>query len=169
MVKRSAGILLYRVLDSGNVDAGGVEVLIVHPGGPLWGRRDAGAWSLPKGEYLEDEEPLVAAVREFSEETGGAVDPAKAVGLGSVTQKNGKIVTAWAVEGEFDVTALVSNHFEIEWPPGSGAVRSFPEIDRALWSTPEVAREKLNPAQVAFVERLLRYVSDGVAATDDVR
>ncbi|MGW0658103.1 NUDIX domain-containing protein [Streptodolium elevatio] len=174
MVKKSAGIMLYRVLDSGGEgDANGnsiVEVLIVHPGGPFWARKDAGAWSIPKGEYLDDEQPQAAAVREFEEETGAVVDPGKAVDLGSVTQRNGKIVTAWAVEDDFDVTTLVSNHFEMVWPPGSGTVSSFPEIDRALWCTPEVAREKLNPAQVAFVERLLEHLADDRRdADDDVR
>ncbi|WP_436777009.1 NUDIX domain-containing protein [Yinghuangia sp. YIM S09857] len=176
VVKKSAGILLYRVTaDSGSgpgsradsgADSGadfgadfGVEVLIVHPGGPFWARKDAGAWSIPKGEYLADEAPLAAAVREFQEETGAVVDPAQAVELGSVTQRNGKLVTAWAVEDDFDVTTLVSNHFEMEWPYGSGVTRSFPEIDRALWCTPPVAREKLNPAQTEFVDRLLALLT----------
>lgn len=148
MTKRSAGILLYRVAD------GGVEVLLVHPGGPFWARKDAGVWSIPKGEYLADEEPLVAAVREFAEETGAVVDPADAVALGSVTQKSGKVVTAWAVEGEFDVTKLVSNFVTSKWG-ASGGASLFPEVDRAEWFTPEVARGKLVSAQTEFVDRLL--------------
>jgi predicted NUDIX family NTP pyrophosphohydrolase len=149
MSKRSAGILLYRVAD------GAVEVLLVHPGGPFWARKDAGAWSIPKGEYADDEDPLAAALREFREETGTAVDAHAAISLGTVTQRGGKVVSAWAVEGDFEVTGLVSNLVELEWPRGSGAVRRFPEVDRAAWFPPDRAREKILAAQAEFVDRLL--------------
>jgi predicted NUDIX family NTP pyrophosphohydrolase len=146
--RRSAGILLYRL--SGDAP----EVLLVHPGGPFWARKDAGVWSIPKGEFNETEEPLACALREFEEETGTALDPAEPVELGTVTQKSGKRVIAWAAEGDLDADAVRSNTFTMEWPPRSGSVRSFPEIDRAGWFSLDVAREKLNPAQVAFVDRL---------------
>ena len=146
--RRSAGILLYRL--SGDAP----EVLLVHPGGPFWARKDAGVWSIPKGEYDETEEPLACALREFEEETGTALDPADPVELGTVTQKSGKRVIAWAAEGDLDADAVRSNTFSMEWPPRSGSLRSFPEIDRAGWFSLDVAREKLNPAQVAFVDRL---------------
>ncbi|MGA4538391.1 NUDIX domain-containing protein [Uniformispora flossi] len=152
MPKQSAGILLHRMRD------GVVEVLLVHPGGPFWARRDAGAWSIPKGEYTGGEAPLDAAVREFREETGAEVDPALAVPLGSVTQRGGKVVTAWAVAGDFDVAELVSNLVEVEWPRGSGAVRSFPEVDRAEWCGPDEARRKLLAAQAEFVDRLMEIL-----------
>ncbi|RRO18040.1 NUDIX domain-containing protein [Saccharopolyspora rhizosphaerae] len=150
MSKRSAGILLYR--------AEGPRVLIVHPGGPFFTNKDAGAWSLPKGEHDPDEDPRAAALREFAEETGTSLDGRDLLPLGEVRQRNGKVVTAWAVEGDFDVDSLHSNTFEIEWPPRSGRRTSFPEVDRALWCDPDTAREKLNPAQVAFVDRLLEQL-----------
>ncbi|NUU24986.1 MAG: NUDIX domain-containing protein [Streptomycetaceae bacterium] len=154
MTKRSAGILLYRVTD------GGVEVLLVHPGGPFWARKDAGAWSIPKGEYADGDDPLAAALREFHEETGAAVDARDAVPLDTVTQRGGKTVTAWAVEGDFDVTGLTSNDFELEWPRGSGVMRRFPEVDRAEWFAPDAAREKLLAAQTAFLDRLLAVLDE---------
>jgi predicted NUDIX family NTP pyrophosphohydrolase len=150
--KRSAGILLFKV------DDGAPQVLLVHPGGPFWKKKDAGAWSIPKGEYEDDEQARVAAVREFGEETGLALAERELVELGDVRQKNGKVVTAWAVEGDFDVTALRSNDFEIEWPPRSGRRQRFPEVDRAQWCDPDTAREKLIPAQAAFVDRLLELL-----------
>ena len=148
MPRRSAGILLYRL--SGDEP----EVLIVHPGGPFWARKDAGAWSIPKGEYDDTEEPLACALREFEEETGTAIDPREPIELGSVTQKSGKNVSAWAAEGDLDADAIKSNTFRTQWPPDSGRWATFPEVDRAGWFSFDVAREKLNPAQTAFVDRL---------------
>jgi predicted NUDIX family NTP pyrophosphohydrolase len=129
------------------------EVLLVHPGGPFWARRDAGAWSIPKGEYADGEPAEVAARREFEEELG-TPPPSSLTDLGTVRQKNGKEVRAFLGEGDLDVEAVVSNTFEMEWPPRSGQTASFPEIDRAEWFPIDVAREKLNPAQAAFLDRL---------------
>jgi predicted NUDIX family NTP pyrophosphohydrolase len=143
-VKRSAGVLLRR--DSG-------EVLLVHPGGPFWARRDAGAWSIPKGEYADDEAAEAAARREFFEELGVAA-PEALTDLGTIRQKNGKEVRAFLGSGEVDVAAVVSNTFTMEWPPRSGKQAEFPEIDRAEWFSVDVAREKLNPAQAEFLDRL---------------
>jgi predicted NUDIX family NTP pyrophosphohydrolase len=145
---RSAGIVLYRPT------RGGLEVLLVHPGGPLWARRDLGAWSIPKGEYGPDEAPLSAARREFEEELGVAAPEGSAEDLGEVRQKSGKLVRAWAVAGDIDVSRVRSNTFALEWPPRSGAVREFPEVDRAQWFELAVAREKITPAQVALLDRL---------------
>ncbi len=143
-MKRSAGILLYKLA------AGEPRVLLVHPGGPFWAKKDAGAWSIPKGEHDPGEEPLAAAIREFGEETGiepkGDFQP-----LGEIVQKSGKVVTAWACEGDFDPASLVSNRCEIEWPPSSGKRLSIPEVDRAEWFTLDEARTKLNPAQVPLL------------------
>jgi predicted NUDIX family NTP pyrophosphohydrolase len=151
---RSAGILLHR-------DRGGeLEVLLVHPGGPFWARRDAGAWSIPKGEYSPDEEALDAARREFQEELGSAAPEGEATALGEVRLKSGKRVRAWALAGDLDATAAYSNTFTLEWPPRSGRTREYPEIDRAQWFGIEEAREKLNPGQVPLLERL-REVTDG--------
>jgi len=131
----------------------GLELLLVHPGGPFWKKRDAGAWSIPKGEYAPGEDPLAVAAREFEEETGarlrGEFQP-----LGELVQKGGKIVTAWAVEGDLDPAAIRSNTFEIEWPPKSGRWATFPEVDRAGWFSPEQAREKILPSQSPFIARL---------------
>jgi predicted NUDIX family NTP pyrophosphohydrolase len=149
VAKRSAGILLYRV-------AGGApEVLLVHPGGPYWARKDAGAWSIPKGEHEDGEDPQSCALREFEEETGVELPPSELAELGSVKQKSGKVVTAWAAEGDLDADAVSSNTFTIEWPPRSGRTAEFPEIDRAGWFEIETAREKLVPAQTEFLDRLL--------------
>jgi predicted NUDIX family NTP pyrophosphohydrolase len=148
VAKRSAGILLYRVAD------GEREVLLVHPGGPFWARKDAGSWSIPKGEYGDGEDPLACALREFEEETGEALPPGELVELGSVKQKGGKVVTAWAAEGNLDAAAVRSNTFTMEWPPRSGRTAEFPEIDRAEWFGIETAREKLVPAQAEFLDRL---------------
>ena len=147
MPKRSAGILLHRVRD------GEREVLLVHPGGPFWAKRDDGAWSIPKGEYDEGEDPRACALREFEEELGTPA-PAALVDLGTVRQKNRKEVRAFYGEGDLDVTGVVSNTFEMEWPPRSGKTASFPEIDRAEWFPVEVAREKLIAAQAEFLDRL---------------
>jgi predicted NUDIX family NTP pyrophosphohydrolase len=149
VAKRSAGILLYRVA------GGGPEVLLVHPGGPFWARRDAGAWSIPKGEYEEGEDPRACALREFEEETSTALPPGELIELGDVKQKGGKVVSAWAAEGDLDADAVGSNTFTMEWPPRSGRTAEFPEIDRAGWFGVDAAREKLNPAQGEFLDRLL--------------
>jgi predicted NUDIX family NTP pyrophosphohydrolase len=148
MPKRSAGILLYRGR------TGAPEVLLVHPGGPFWERKDLGAWSIPKGEYEEGEDPRACALREFEEELG-APPPADALTeLGTTRLAGGKLVTAWAAEGDLDPASVVSNTFTLEWPPRSGVMREFPEVDRAEWFSLAEARRRINPAQVAFLERL---------------
>jgi predicted NUDIX family NTP pyrophosphohydrolase len=145
---RSAGLLLYR-------NGGGErEVLLVHPGGPFWTRRDQGAWSIPKGVYGPEEEPLVAARREFEEELGVAPPGGDVIDLGEITQKGGKRVRAWGLAGDLDVSQSTSNTFAVEWPPRSGQFRQFPEVDRAEWFALEVAREKINPAQAELIDRL---------------
>jgi predicted NUDIX family NTP pyrophosphohydrolase len=154
MPKRSAGILLYRTGHDGP------EVLLVHPGGPFWARRDAGSWSIPKGEYDDTEEARACALREFEEETGTAPDPTDLIELGEVRQKGGKVVAAWALEGDLDADAIRSNSFELEWPPRSGRRQEFPEVDRAGWFGAEEAREKLVSAQAAFVDRLLQHLGE---------
>ena len=148
MAKRSAGILLYRERD------GAPEVLLVHPGGPFWAKKDLGAWSIPKGEYEDGEEALACALREFEEELG-SVPPADGPSdLGVTRQAGGKLVQAWALEGDLDAAAIRSNTFTIEWPPRSGVMREFPEVDRAEWFPLAEARRRINPAQVAFLDRL---------------
>lgn len=151
--KRSAGILLYRA------GAAGVEVLLGHMGGPFWARKDAGAWSIPKGEYLDDETPLAAAHREFREELG--IDPpgGELTPLGDVRQSGGKLVTVWALQGDLDPAAVVPGMFEMEWPPWSGRMREFPEIDRAAWFTLDEAAEKIVAKQREFLDRLVRHLS----------
>src|SRR5262249_22922690 len=148
MPKRSAGILMYRRGQQG------LELLLVHPGGPFWARKDHGAWSIPKGEYGEAEDPRTVAVREFEEETGlrprGDLTP-----LGELVQPGRKVVPAFALEGAFDPAALKSNTFELEWPPRSGRKASFPEVDRAQWFSPEEARTRILPGQRDFIARLL--------------
>jgi predicted NUDIX family NTP pyrophosphohydrolase len=146
--KKSAGILLFRQLD------GARQVLLVHPGGPFWARRDAGAWSIPKGEYEDGDDPRECALREFEEELGSALPDTELTPLGSVRQRNGKEVTAFAAVGDLDVADVRSNTFVMEWPPRSGRMQEFPEIDRAEWFGLEEAREKLIPAQVEFLDRL---------------
>jgi predicted NUDIX family NTP pyrophosphohydrolase len=153
--KRSAGILLYRL------EHGAPEVLLVHPGGPFWARKDAGAWSIPKGEYDDAEDPRACALREFEEETGTALPPSDLVELGSVKQKGGKVVTAWAAQGDLDAGSVRSNTFTMEWPPRSGRTAEFPEIDRAGWFGVDAAREKLVAAQAEFVDRLLERLGLG--------
>jgi predicted NUDIX family NTP pyrophosphohydrolase len=131
-------------------------VLLVHPGGPVWARRDLGAWSIPKGEHGDDEDPRAAALREFEEELGSAPPPADALAeLGAVRQKSGKVVTAFAVEGDLDPATVRSNTFTMEWPPRSGVTREFPEIDRAEWFGVDEARERINPAQAELLDRLV--------------
>lgn len=150
MAATSAGILLYRR------SAESAEVLLVHPGGPFWAKKDEGAWSIPKGEVGEGEELRACALRELEEElgTGLGISPGDLHELGSVRQKGGKVVHCWAVEAEFDPAALSSNTFSMEWPPRSGSQREFPEVDRAEWFTPEEAKRRINPAQAAFLDRL---------------
>lgn len=131
-----------------------LQVLLVHPGGPLWARRDAGVWSIPKGEYDDDEDPLTAARREFAEELGTPAPDGEALNLGEIRQKSGKRVRAWAVAGDLDADQARSNMFSMQWPPKSGRVQEFPEVDRAQWFGLDEAREKLNAAQVELLERL---------------
>jgi predicted NUDIX family NTP pyrophosphohydrolase len=151
MPRRSAGILLYR-----RPPGRELEVLLVHPGGPFWARRDAGAWSIPKGEIDPGEEERACALRELAEETGTAfeADEEELLALGEVRQGSGKLVTAWALAGDLDADAIVSATFEMEWPPRSGRTQTFPEVDRAAWLPLDAAREKLLPAQRPFLERL---------------
>jgi predicted NUDIX family NTP pyrophosphohydrolase len=143
----SAALLLYRISE------GGPEVLLVHPGGPFWQRKDLGAWSIPKGEVAEGEDLLTAAQREFREETGFTAH-GEPIPLGSVRQAGGKVVHAWAVRGDADPRALRSNTFEMEWPRGSGRMQSFPEVDRAEWFDLAEARRRILPAQSAFLDAL---------------
>lgn len=145
-MKRSAGILLYRSRPQ-------FEVLLVHPGGPYWKHRDLGAWSIPKGEYEQDEDPRTAARREFAEELGSE-PPAALHNLGAVRYKSGKEVICFAAHGSLDVTTVVSNTIPIEWPPKSGIIIRIPEVDRAEWFNLEVARSKLIPAQAPFIDQL---------------
>ncbi|MGW7536899.1 NUDIX domain-containing protein [Amycolatopsis sp. NPDC054798] len=151
VVRRSAGVLVFRR------GAGGVEVLLGHMGGPFWAKKDSAAWSLPKGEIEEGEEPEVAARREFEEELGVPVPEGEWVALGEVRQ-SGKVVTAWAVEGDVDPAEVVPGTFELEWPPRSGRVQEFPEVDRVEWFGVEVAREKLVKGQRGFLDRLVEVV-----------
>ena len=148
MATRSAGILLHRD------GIGGTEVLLVHPGGPFWARKDLGAWSIPKGEVDEGEDPRACALREFAEETGTRLPETALDDLGSVKLKSGKLVLAFAVAGDLDAATVRSNTFELEWPPRSGRVQEFPEVDRAEWFGLDDARAKLNPAQSELVDRL---------------
>jgi predicted NUDIX family NTP pyrophosphohydrolase len=129
-------------------------VLLVHPGGPFWSRQDAGAWSIPKGEYGPGEEPLDAARREFAEELGSPAPAGEPSDLGEVRLKSGKRIRAWALAGDLDPESIISNMFSLEWPPRSGRMQDFSEVDRAGWFAADLAREKLNPAQVALVDRL---------------
>jgi predicted NUDIX family NTP pyrophosphohydrolase len=147
-VKRSAGIVLYRRTGDG------VEVLLGHMGGPYWARKDAGAWTIPKGEVAADEEPLAAARREFEEEFGSPVPAGAIVDLGEIRQAGGKTVRAWAVEGDLDAAAIVSNTFELEWPAGTGRIQSFPEIDRAAWFDLASARSVIVTGQRLLLDRL---------------
>ena len=145
--KLSAGIVLYRRRETG------IEVLLVHPGGPFWAKKDEGAWSIPKGEYVEGEDPLSVAKREFAEETGSELR-GPCVELPPAKQPSGKIIRAWAVEGDLDAASIRSNSFSMEWPPKSGHVQEFPEIDRALWCELTVARRKLLPGQRPLLDEL---------------
>lgn len=151
MAATSAGILLYRRRGDS------LELLLVHPGGPFWAKKDEGAWSIPKGEIDAGEEPRACALRELEEELGSSLGlvPEDLSELGSVRQRSGKVVHAWAAEAEFDPSELRSDTFAMEWPPRSGRRREFPEVDRAEWLAPAVARAKINPAQADFIDRLL--------------
>ena len=145
---KSAGILLYRTTNNK------LQVLLVHMGGPYWAYKDEGTWTIPKGEFTENEDPLRAALREFKEETGFDA-PANCIALEPVKQKSGKLIYAWAAEGNLDAEKIKSNTFEMEWPPGSSNKQQFPEIDKAEWFTVEQSKIKINPAQVSFVKQLL--------------
>jgi predicted NUDIX family NTP pyrophosphohydrolase len=149
VAKLSAGLLVHR--GSGAA----LEVLLVHPGGPFWARKDDGAWSIPKGEYAAGDDPLAAARREFGEELGASPPEGPALELGEVRQAGGKQVVAWAVPGDLDVGAITSNTFELEWPPKSGRVQAFPEVDRAAWFPVAEARVKLLAGQHPFLDRLV--------------
>jgi predicted NUDIX family NTP pyrophosphohydrolase len=151
---RSAGLLPYRFTYEGII-----EVLIVHPGGPLWAARDDGAWSVAKGEYAPGEEPESAAEREFAEELGQVAPPGPRLDLGELRQASGKLVRVWAFEGDLDTASVVSNEFEMEWPPRSGKRARWPEVDRAAWMPVEQARRKLVKAQVGFVDRLVELLA----------
>jgi predicted NUDIX family NTP pyrophosphohydrolase len=153
MGKKSAGLLLYR-----RSETSGIEVLLVHPGGPFWRNKDDGAWTIPKGEFDDDEDPLIAAKREFEEETGATPPDGEYIGLKPIKQKNGKLVHAWAVPGDFDPASLRSNTFELEWPPKSGRTQRVPEVDRAEWFAPDVAKQRIISAQSALIDELLTIV-----------
>jgi predicted NUDIX family NTP pyrophosphohydrolase len=147
--KLSAGLLLYRIVDDE------LEVLIGHPGGPFWARKDDGAWSIPKGEYIEGEDPWTVAKREFAEELGKTAPEGPRIDLEPVRQPSGKVITAFAVHGDLDLEGTFSNTFELEWPKGSGKVREFPEIDRVAWLPVAAARSKLLKGQRPLLDRLL--------------
>lgn len=151
MPKISAGVLLYRSTDRG------LEVLLVHPGGPYWANKDLGSWSIPKGEATEGEDLLAAAHREFREETGASAE-GPVFALGKLRQRSGKIVHAWAVQGDFDPHVLHSNTFELEWPRGSGEMRAFPEVDRAAWFDLTEARRRILPGQAGFLDALVDHL-----------
>jgi predicted NUDIX family NTP pyrophosphohydrolase len=151
MPKKSAGLLLYR--PSGNASAW--QVMLVHPGGPFWRNKDEGAWTIPKGEFNSDEDALAAALREFEEETGARPPRGDFVKLKPVRQSGGKIVHAWAIQADFDPSTLHSNEVKREWPPRSGRIQSFPEVDRAGWFEPELAKQKILKGQVPLIDELL--------------
>ncbi|MCW2515027.1 MAG: putative pyrophosphohydrolase [Mycobacterium sp.] len=152
MPRLSAGLLLYRI------GADGIDVLIGHPGGPFWARKDEAAWSIPKGEFTDDEDPWAAAQREFVEEVGLPVPDGPRVALPPVKQSGGKVVTAFAVEADLDVTDSVSNTFELEWPKGSGKIKEFPEIDRVGWFSVAEARVKLLKGQLPLLDALIAHL-----------
>lgn len=160
MKKLSAGIVLYQLAD------GRLRVLLVHPGGPFWAKKDLGAWSIPKGEYEQGQDPRAAALQELREETGLVLADVDLIPLDTVRQSGGKVVTAWAAEQDFDVTTLVSNTFELVWPKGTPP-REVPEVDRAQWFAPHDARRKLVTAQAAFVDRLIAKLREAGLEVDD--
>lgn len=153
MAKKSAGLLLYRINE-----ARAIEVLLVHPGGPFWRNKDEGAWTIPKGEFDDLEDALLAAKREFEEEIGATAPDGEYFPLEPVKQKNGKVVHAWGVRGDFDPTTLRSNSFELEWPPKSGRSLTVPEVDRAEWFSPDAAKRKIISAQASLIDELLTIV-----------
>ena len=157
MAKRSAGLLMYRKRD------GVLEVFLVHPGGPFWARKDLGTWSIPKGEFDESEDGLAAAKREFLEEVGQKIEGRAFLALTPARQKGGKVVYAWAVQGEVDEAAVTSNEFEMEWPPKSGRTGRFPEVDRGQWFSVAEARRKLVSGQVPIVDELARNLGVGAS------
>jgi predicted NUDIX family NTP pyrophosphohydrolase len=148
--RRSAGLILYR-----RTRDGGVEVLLAHPGGPIWAKRDEGAWTVPKGEFHDGEEAWAVARREFEEETGHPAPDGDPIGLGEIRQKGGKLVEAWALEGDLDAANAHSNTFPLEWPPRSGRWITVPEIDRVEWFDPAEARRRIKDTQIPFIDRLL--------------
>jgi predicted NUDIX family NTP pyrophosphohydrolase len=149
MARRSAGLLLFRRA------AGGIEVLLAHPGGPVFANRDAGAWTVPKGEFEPGESALQVALREFEEETGHPPPPGDPIPLGEIRQKGGKVVEAWALEGDLDPAAARSNTFPFQWPPRSGRWITIPEVDRVGWFSPDDARGRIKETQIPFIDRLL--------------
>jgi len=156
MPRFSAGILLFR-----RPASGGVEVLLAHPGGPIWASRDAGAWGVPKGEFdAGEDDPLAVARREFEEETGHPAPVGEPLGLGEIRQKGGKVVAAWALEGDLDPATARSNTFPLQWPPRSGQWITIPEIDRVEWFSPAEARLRIKDSQTPFVDRLLAALAD---------
>jgi predicted NUDIX family NTP pyrophosphohydrolase len=158
MAKLSAGLLLYRLTDAG------VEVLIGHPGGPFWARKDDGAWSIPKGEYAEGEDPWTVAQREFHEELGKAAPVGPRIEFAPLKQPSGKVITAFAVRGDLDLDGTFSNTFELEWPRGSGKVRAFPEIDRVGWFSVAQAQSKLLTGQRPLLDHLMRALEGDAPA-----
>ena len=150
--KQSAGIILYRF------ETGKLQIFLVHPGGPFWQNKDNGSWSITKGEFLDDENPLNAAKREFEEETGFSCS-GDFLELSPVKQKSGKMVYAWALEKDIDTSKIKSNEFEMEWPPKSGKLQSFPEIDKAQWFAVAEAKQKINASQAGFIDELIRTIS----------
>lgn len=152
MSKQSAGILAYRFRQR-------LEVLLVHPGGPFYARKEDGVWSIPKGEFDQGEDPFTVALREFEEETGNVIKTTEAIALTPVSLKSGKIVSAWAVAADFEQCFIQSNEFEMEWPPRSGRMQRFPEVDKAAWFTTDVAIKKIHPAQVPLLWELQKLLS----------
>lgn len=161
MKKQSAGLLVYRM------KKGQIEVLIAHPGGPFFVKQDDGVWSIPKGLYEDSEDTLTAAKREFEEEIGFPAPASEYIELGEIKRKDGKYIRAWAVEGDIDAENISSNSFELEWPPKSGKKQSFPEIDRAKWSSLSNAARKLQSAQVEFLERLANKLGQRFGADEE--
>ncbi len=153
--RRSAGLLLYR-----GAPDGPIEVLLAHPGGPLWAKRDEGVWTVPKGEFHDGEEAWAVARREFEEETGHPAPDGDPIELGEIKQKGGKIVEAWALEGDVDPATAHSNTFPFEWPPRSGTWITIPEIDRVEWFAPDEARLRIKDTQIPFIDRLLTALDD---------
>lgn len=149
MPKLSAALLVYRMKPDHTLD-----LLIAHPGGPFWAKKDDASWSIPKGEYTEDEDPFAVALREFEEELGSKPPQGDFLDLGEIRQPSGKRIRCWAIEGDLDVTDITSNEFEMEWPKGSGRIQSFPEVDRAGWFTTQRARAKLLKGHTGFIDRL---------------